>query len=251
MEYFTDDKIAGRNPVLEALRSGRVIDKLFVQKDLNDGIIVKICAMARDAGVVISRVERQKLDHMTVAAHQGVVAAVAMHGYAEVEDILSRAEQAGEAPFIIIAEEISDPHNLGSIIRTACCCGAHGVIIPKNRAVGLSSIVTKVSAGAVEYTPVARVVNIARTISELQQKGVWVIGGDERAEQLYYNIDYRGAIAIVIGNEGKGISRLAKEKCDFLVSIPSKGEISSLNASVAAAALMLEAAKQRQVIGNK
>lgn len=241
------DKIEGRNPVFEALKSGRQIDKLLIQRDLTDGSIAKIRAMARDKRVVISEVAKQKLDHLSLTgAHQGVIACVAMHQYYEVDDLLAVAEERGEAPFLIIADEITDPHNLGSILRTANAAGAHGVIIPKHRAVGLSAIVAKASAGAIEYVKVARVLNLARTIDKLKEKGVWVFGSQMDAPQTYDEADYQGAIAIVVGNEGAGISRLILEKCDFLVSIPMQGEINSLNASVAAAVLMMEAAKQRR-----
>ena len=245
-EQIQLDRIEGRNPVVEALRKGRNIDKLFIQKDLTDGSMGKIRAMAREKGVIISEVAKQKLDHMSqTGAHQGVIACTAVHEYVEVEDILKIAEEKGEAPFLVIADEISDPHNLGSILRTSNAAGVHGVIIPKHRSVGLSAVVAKSSAGAIEYVPVARVTNLARTVEDLKKKGIWIAGAAMEGTQTYYEADYKGALAIVVGSEGFGISRLLKEKCDFLVSIPMKGEINSLNASVAAGILLMEASKQR------
>ena len=243
---IAEDRIEGRNPVFEALKAGRRIDKLFIQRDLHDGSLVKIRAIAREKGIVISEAAKQKLDSMShTGSHQGVIAYTAMHEYAEIDDMLALAQQKGEPPFIIIADEISDPHNLGSIIRTADAAGVHGVIIPKRRAVGLSAIVAKASAGALEYVPVAKVGNISNTVDELKEKGLWVAGAAMEGESVYGSTDLTGPLAIVIGSEGSGISRLVKEKCDFLVSIPMQGKINSLNASVAAGVLMLEAARQR------
>lgn len=240
------DRIEGRNPVVEALRKGRNIDKLFIQKDLTDGSMGKIRAMAKEKGVIVSEVAKQKLDHMSqTGAHQGVIACTAVHEYYEIEDILKIAEEKGEPPFLVIADEISDPHNLGSILRTANAAGVHGVIIPKHRSVGLSAVVAKSSAGAIEYVPVSRVTNLARTVEDLKKRGIWIAGAAMEGTQTYYEADYKGALAIVVGSEGFGISRLLKEKCDFLVSIPMKGEINSLNASVAAGILLMEASKQR------
>ncbi len=241
-----EDRIEGRNPVFEALKAGRRIDKLFIQRDLNDGSLVKIRAIAREKGIVISEAAKQKLDSMShTGSHQGVIAYTAMHEYCEIDDMLNLAKEHGEDPFIIIADEISDPHNLGSIIRTADAAGVHGVIIPKRRAVGLSAIVAKASAGALEYVPVAKVGNINAAIEELKKKGLWVAGAAMEGESVYGRVDLKGPLAIVIGSEGNGISQLVKKNCDFLVSIPMKGKINSLNASVAAAVLMLEAARQR------
>lgn len=240
------DRIEGRNPVIEALRKGRNIDKLFIQKDVTDGSMGKIRSMAREQGVIISEVARQKLDHLSqTGAHQGVIACTAVHEYYELEDILQIAEEKGEPPFLVIADEISDPHNLGSILRTANGAGAHGVIIPKHRSVGLSAVVAKSSAGAIEYVPVARVTNLPRTVDELKKQGLWIAGAAMEGKQAYYQADFTGPLVVVIGSEGFGISRLLKEKCDFLVSIPMKGEINSLNASVAAGVLLMEAARQR------
>ena len=242
------DRIEGRNPVFEALKSGRRIDKLFIQRDLNDGSLVKIRAIAREKGIVISEAAKQKLDSMShTGSHQGVIAYTAMHEYCEIDDILNIAKERGEAPLIVIADEISDPHNLGSIIRTADAAGVHGVIIPKRRAVGLSAVVAKASAGALEYVPVCKVGNISSAIEELKEKGLWIAGAAMEGESVYGKADLTGSLAIVIGSEGSGISRLVKEKCDFLVSIPMYGSINSLNASVAAGVLMLEAARQRRI----
>ena len=243
-----EDRIEGRNPVFEALKAGRRIDKLFIQRDLNDGSLVKIRAIAREKGIVVSEAAKQKLDSMShTGSHQGVIAYTAMHEYADIDDMLELAKSRGEAPFLIIADEISDPHNLGSIIRTADAAGVHGVIIPKRRAVGLSAIVAKASAGALEYVPVAKVVNITSTIEELKEKGLWIAGAAMEGESVYGKVDLTGPLAIVIGSEGSGISRLVKDNCDFLVSIPMCGQINSLNASVAAGVLMLEAARQRKI----
>lgn len=243
--HFNENQLEGRNAVLEVLKSGRDVEKIIVQKGNVEGTVRRIAGMARDRGIVVQEVVRQKLDEMSQTKnHQGVIAIVSEHEYAEVEDILRSAEEKGEKPFIIILDNITDPHNLGAIIRTAECAGAHGVIIPKRRSVGLTAVVGKTSAGALEYMPVARVTNISRTIEELKEKGIWVacadMGGDE-----CFDANMKGAIALVIGSEGEGVSRLVKEKCDFVVSIPMYGKISSLNASVAGALLMYEVVRQR------
>ncbi len=241
-----DDKIYGRNPVIEALDANRQIDRICLQDGLRHSQISKITAMAKEKRIPLRFVGRKKLDELAEGGnHQGVVAFAAAHAYSEVDDILELAKKKGEPPFILIADELSDPHNLGSIIRTANAAGMHGVIIPKNRSVSLNSTVAKVSAGAVEYIPVARVANIAQTIEILKQKGVWVAGTDLSAADYHYDADLKGPLAIVIGSEGKGISRLVREKCDFLVKIPMIGEIESLNASVAAGILIYEAVRQR------
>ncbi|MDO4617908.1 MAG: 23S rRNA (guanosine(2251)-2'-O)-methyltransferase RlmB [Clostridia bacterium] len=237
------DKIFGRNPVLEALKSGQDIDKIFVKKDA-DGSLLPILKMARNKKVPISEVDRRKLDSLSEGEnHQGIVAFIPTESYKTVEDILNNAYDKDEKPFVIILDKITDPHNLGSIIRTAHCVGAHGVIIPKNGSAGLNATVSKTAAGAVSYTPVARVTNIARTIDELKDKGLWIVGADMGGDAMY-KVDMKGAIGLVIGNEGEGISRLVKEKCDFIAEIPMWGEIDSLNASVAAAVLMYEAKRQ-------
>ena len=220
-----------------------------MQKGNVEGTIRRIVGIAKEKGVVVQEVVKQKLDEMSQTKnHQGVIAIVSEHEYADVEDIINSAESKGEKPFIIILDNITDPHNLGAIIRTAECAGAHGVIIPKRRSVGLTAVVGKTSAGAIEYMPVARVTNIARTIDDLKSRGIWVacadMGGDD-----YFDASLDGALALVIGSEGEGVSRLVKEKCDFTVSIPMYGKISSLNASVAAALLMYEAVRQRNYKG--
>ena len=241
---MSQDRIEGRNPVTEAIKSGREIDKLLVSA--KEGSIKKIVAMAKERGIVVQEVVRTKLDELSeTGAHQGVIALVAAHNYATVEDILARAEEKGESPFVILLDEITDPHNLGSILRTANAVGAHGVIIPKRRSVGLSSVVAKTSAGALEYTPVARVTNLAQTIDFLKEKGVWFYATHPDATQSYTEVDLKGGIGTVIGSEGNGVSRIVAEKCDFLISIPMKGEINSLNASVAAGVVMYEALRQR------
>ncbi|ABR50569.1 RNA methyltransferase, TrmH family, group 3 [Alkaliphilus metalliredigens QYMF] len=240
------DKIEGRNPVLEALKAGREIDKLLIAKGAEEGSMKKIIGMAKDQNIIVQYVERQKLDQISEShAHQGVIAQVAAYEYSDVETILENAQKKGKSPFILILDEIMDPHNLGSIIRTADAVGVDGIIIPKRRAVGLTAVVAKTSAGAIEYVPVAKVSNISQTIDKLKEKGVWVAGADMKGKQLHFEADFKGALALVIGGEGSGISRLVKEKCDFLVKLPMAGQVSSLNASVAAAVLMYEAYRQR------
>lgn len=239
------DVIAGRNPVSEAVRSNRPIDKILVAKGEKSGAIVGILAKARDKKIPVKEVDRTKLDYVSGGAtHQGIVAFVAAKDYSTVDDILEYAESRGEAPFVVVLDEVEDPHNLGAIIRTAECAGVHGIIIPKRRSAGLSYTVAKASAGAIEYMRVARVTNIAVTLDELKEKGVWVYGADMDGTD-YDECDFSGACAIVIGNEGKGISRLVREKCDVIASLPMKGQINSLNASVAAGILMYKAMKNR------
>lgn len=242
-----EDKIFGRNPVLEAIKNGRAIDKILVKKGGIEGSLNVIIKKAKEAGIIVAEADKQKLDSICDGEnHQGVIAYAAVHEYAQVSDILENARQKGHAPFIIICDKITDPHNLGSIIRTANCAGADGIIIPKRSSVGLNMTVAKTSAGAVEYTPVAHVTNIAQTIEALKKEGIWVAGADMDGEPMG-KCDLKGALALVIGSEGSGISRLVKEKCDFLVSIPMAGEINSLNASVAAAVLMYEAVRQKSL----
>lgn len=239
------DVIAGRNPVSEAVRSNRPIDKILVARGEKSGAVVGILAKARDRQIPVKEVDRTKLDFLSGGqTHQGIVALAAAKDYSSVEDILAFAESRGEKPFLVILDELEDPHNLGAIIRTAECTGVHGVIIPKHRSVSLSYTVGKASAGAVEYMRVARVTNIAKLIDDLKARGVWVYGADMNGED-YASCDMSGACAIVIGNEGKGISRLVREKCDVIVSLPMKGKINSLNASVAAGILMYHALKNR------
>lgn len=239
------DVISGRNPVSEAIRSNRPIDKIMVARGEKSGAVVGILAKAREKQIPVKEVDRAKLDFLSGSApHQGIVALAAAKEYATVDEIFDYAESRGEAPFLMVLDELEDPHNLGAIIRTAECVGVHGVIIPKRRSVGLSYTVGKASAGAVEFMRVARVTNIAHLIDELKQRGVWVYGADMNGTD-YTSCDMSGACAIVIGNEGKGISRLVREKCDVIVSLPMKGNINSLNASVAAGVLMYHALQQR------
>ena len=232
--------IIGRNAVSEALKSGREIDTLLVADGSCAGSVGQIIRLCRDKGIVIKEVERKKLDMIcSGSAHQGVAAYVAAHEYASVEDIFAYAEEKGEAPFIVVCDEIEDPHNLGAIIRTAECAGVHGVIIPKRRSASLNFTVGKTSAGALEYMRVARVSNLASTIDELKEKGCWVYGADMDGTD-YKKTDFSGAVVLVIGSEGKGIGKLIRQKCDAIVSLPMKGNINSLNASVAAGILMYE-----------
>ena len=241
-EEFT---IEGRNAVLEAFRSGKTIDKLFVLDGCHDGPVNTITREARKGDTIINYVSKERLDAMSkTGKHQGVMAYAAAYTYAEVSDILDAAREKNEPPFIFILDGIEDPHNLGAIIRTANLAGAHGVIIPKRHAVGLTATVARTSAGALNYTPVAKVTNISATIEELKKEGLWFVCADMGGETMY-NLDLKGAIGLVIGNEGEGVSRLVKEKCDFIASIPMKGDIDSLNASVAAGVLAYEIVRQR------
>ncbi|MBE6824338.1 MAG: 23S rRNA (guanosine(2251)-2'-O)-methyltransferase RlmB [Ruminococcaceae bacterium] len=240
-----DDIIAGRNPVTEAISSSRPIESILVAKNNHAGSIVAILSKAKKKGITIKEVDQKKLDFMTGnATHQGIVAIAAIKEYSEVSDILELAKDRNESPFIIILDEIEDPHNLGAIIRTAECAGAHGVIIKKRHSAGLSYTVGKASAGAVEYVPVARVNNISSVIDELKAQNIWVYGADMNGTD-YEKCDFSGGVALVIGNEGKGISRLVREKCDTIVSLPLKGKINSLNASVAAGILMYKVSSFR------
>lgn len=241
-EEFT---IEGRNAVIEAFRAGKTIDKLYIQDGCQDGPISTIKREAKKTDVIIKYVDREKLDQMSQSGrHQGVIAKCAAYEYADVEDILNKAREKGEDPFIIILDNIEDPHNLGAIIRTANLAGAHGVIIPKNRAVGLTATVARTSAGALNYTPVAKVTNIGRVIDDLKKEGIWFACADMDGDVMYRQ-NLTGPIGIVIGNEGDGVSRLVKEKCDYICGIPMKGDIDSLNASVAAGVLMYEVVRQR------
>lgn len=237
--------IYGRNAVLEAFRSGKTIDRLYVQEGVADGTLQSILRTAKKTDAVINFVNKDRLNKYAEGdKHQGVVAMAAAYNYAEVEDILNAAKEKEEPPFIIVLDDIEDPHNLGAIIRTANQAGAHGVIIPKRHAVGLTATVARTSAGAINYTPVAKVTNISRTIEELKEKGIWFACADMSGE-LMYNCNLTGAIGLVIGSEGSGVSRLVKEKCDFVVKIPMFGQIDSLNASVAAGVLSYEIVRQR------
>ena len=241
-----EDKIIGRNPVLEAIKAGRSIDKILIKKGKYEGSIVPVVKKAKEAGIIIQEVDKIKLDTIAEGGnHQGIVAYVSQYDYVSVDDILNAAADKGEAPFVIICDKITDPHNLGAIIRTANCVGAHGVIVPKRNSAGLNSVVAKTSAGAVEYTRVAKVTNIAETLEKLKKQGMWIAAADMDGQEMY-KTDLKGSLGIVVGSEGEGVSRLVREKCDFIVSIPMYGQINSLNASVAAGVLMYEAVRQRK-----
>ena len=245
------EQIEGRNAVLEAFRSGKCVDKLFILDGCQDGPVRTIAREARKTDTIINYVSKERLDQLSEThAHQGVIAQVAAYDYSTVDEILARAEEKGEAPFLIILDNVEDPHNLGAIIRTANLAGAHGVIIPKRRAVGLTSTVAKTSAGAINYTPVAKVTNIVRTIEELKEKGIWFVCADMGGETMY-DLDLTGPMGLVIGNEGEGVSRLVREACDFTASIPMKGDIDSLNASVEAGVLAYEIVRQRLAKAGK
>ena len=242
-----DGIIEGRNAVIEALRAGETIDKIYLQKGETDKTLGHIASKARAAGVVVVEADRRKLDAMSrTHAHQGVIALAAVRQYVSVDALLDRAAAKGEPPLLVICDEISDPHNLGAILRTAECAGAHGLIIPKRRSAGLTAIVEKTSAGAVSYLPVARVPNLPALLKELKQEGLWVFGTAADGDTLLYDADLKGPAVIVIGSEGDGMGRLVSETCDFKVSIPMKGRMSSLNASAAAAVLLYEAVRQRR-----
>lgn len=237
--------IEGRNAVIEAFRAGKTVDKLFVLEHCKEGSMNTVLREAKKHDTIINYVKKERLDQMSeTGKHQGVIAYIAAFEYATVDDILKKAEDKGEPPFVVILDDIEDPHNLGAIIRTANLAGAHGVIIPKHRAAGLTATAVKASAGAVSYTPVAKVTNISKTIEELKDKGLWFVCADMGGTTMY-NLDLKGPIGLVVGNEGKGVSRLVKEKCDFIASIPMFGDIDSLNASVATGVLAYEIVRQR------
>ena len=245
-EAIENELIEGRNAVIEALRAGRPIDKIFIAKGDVDKTLGHIASKAREQGVVVVEADRRKLDFMSrTKAHQGVVALVAVRDYCEIADILAIANERNEAPFVIVCDEISDPHNLGAIIRTAECVGAHGVVIPKRRSAGLTAIVGKASAGAAEYMAIARGANISAALKELKEAGLWVYGTAADGASSLWTTDLTGAIALVIGSEGDGMSRLVRESCDFVLSLPMKGKLNSLNASAAAAVTMYEVLRQR------
>lgn len=240
-----ENKIEGRNAVLEALRAGKPIDKLYVLDGCPDGPVRTIIREAKKGDTIINYVKKERLDQLSETGHhQGVIAMAASYEYATVEEILEKAKEKGEAPFIFVLDNIEDPHNLGAMIRTANLAGAHGVIIPKRRAVGLTSTVARTSAGAINYTPVAKVTNLKQTMEQLKKEGMWFVCADMDGTP-YYQMDLKGPMGLVIGNEGEGVSRLIKETCDFVASIPMKGDIDSLNASVAAGVLAFEIARQR------
>ena len=241
-EEFT---IEGRNAVIEAYRAGRPIDKLFILDGCQDGPVLTIKREAKAKGTPVKFVTKERLDQLSETGHhQGVIAYAAAYEYAEVEEILENARKKGEPPFVFLLDNIEDPHNLGAIIRTANLAGAHGVIVPKNRAAGLTAVVAKTSAGALNFTPVARVTNLAKTIEELKKEGIWFVCADMGGTQMY-DLNLKGPIGLVIGNEGEGVGRLVREKCDMIASIPMKGDIDSLNASVAAGVLAYEIVRQR------
>ncbi len=243
---WNENQLEGRNAILEVLRSGRDIEKIFVAKGNVEGTIKRIIAIAAEKGVVIQEVSRQKLDELSQTKnHQGVIALVSAHDYVEVEDILAMAKEKGEDPFVLLLDGITDPHNLGAILRTAECAGVHGVIIPKRRSVGLNATVGKTSAGAIEYMPVARVTNIVHTMEYLKKEGLWIACADMKGLD-HFDTNMEGPLGLVIGSEGDGVSRLVRENCDFTAAIPMYGKISSLNASVAAGLLMYEVVRQRR-----
>lgn len=244
------DYIIGKNPVIEALKSERDINKILIAEGSQSGQMQQVIGLAKESNVMVQFVPKKKIDQLSDGNHQGVIAQVAAYEYAEIEDLFAAAEKKNEAPFFLILDEIEDPHNLGSIMRTADASGAHGIIIPRRRAVGLTATVAKASTGAIEYIPVARVTNLARTIDELKEKGVWIAGTDASAKQDYRQIDGTLPLGLVIGSEGKGMGRLIRDKCDFLLSLPMVGRVTSLNASVAAALLMYEVHRKRHPLGE-
>ena len=246
LEAEADGIIEGRNAVIEALRAGTPIDKIYLAKGETDAALGHIASTARSKGIVVTDADRRKLDAMSrTHAHQGVIAIAAVREYVSVEDILAAAREKDEAPLLVICDELSDPHNLGAVIRTAECAGAHGIVIPKRRSAGLTAIVAKTSAGAVSYLPVARVPNLTALLKDLKSQGIWIFGTAAEGTTSLYQADFKGPTAIVIGSEGDGMGRLVREQCDFLVSIPMRGKINSLNASAAAAVVLYEAVRQR------
>lgn len=247
---MSKDFIGGRNPVMEALKSGRDINKIWIAEGSQKGSIQQIVGLAKESNVMVQYVPKKKIEQMVSENHQGVVASVAAYQYAEIDDLFHRAEQKGEDPFILILDELEDPHNLGSIMRTADAAGAHGIIIPKRRAVGLTSTVAKASTGAIEHIPVARVTNLSRAVDELKERGVWVAGTDAKGKQDFRQLDGTLPIGLIIGSEGKGMSRILRDKCDFLVQLPMIGHVTSLNASVAASILMYEVYRKRHPLGE-
>ncbi|MBB6177853.1 23S rRNA (guanosine2251-2'-O)-methyltransferase [Anoxybacillus tengchongensis] len=244
------DLIIGKNPVLEALKSGREMNKIWIAEGSQRGQMQSIIQLAKEMGITVQYVPKKKMDQLSDGNHQGVIAQVAAYRYYDIDDLFKKAEAQGEAPFFIILDELEDPHNLGSIMRTADAVGAHGIIIPKRRSVALTATVAKASTGAIEYVPVARVTNLARTVDELKERGVWVFGTDAKGSQDYRQLDGVIPLALVIGSEGKGISRLLRDKCDVLVRLPMIGHVTSLNASVAASLLMYEVYRKRHPLGE-
>ncbi|PXW87740.1 23S rRNA (guanosine2251-2'-O)-methyltransferase [Streptohalobacillus salinus] len=249
-EQATDEWIIGKNPVVEALKSERAINKVFIQDQLNPKTTQQLNRLAKEKGIIVKKVPKKKLDQLVDGTHQGIVASVAAYQYATLDDLFDRAKAKEEQPFFMLLDEIEDPHNLGSILRTADAVGCHGVIIPKRRAVGLTATVAKTSAGAIEYVPVVRITNMAQTIDHLKERGVWVVGTEADADKDYRELESDMPLALVIGNEGKGMSRLVKEKCDWTIKLAMDGHVSSLNASVAASLLMYEVYRNRHPLGN-
>jgi len=244
------DLIIGKNPVMEALKAEREINKLWIAEGSQRGAMQAIVQLAKERNVLIQYVPKQKLDQMTEGNHQGVVAQVAAYRYYDIDELFRRAAERNEQPFFLLLDELEDPHNLGSMMRTADAVGAHGIIIPKRRSVGLTQTVAKASTGAIEHIPVARVTNLARTIDELKERGMWIVGTDAKANDDYRQLDGTMPLALVVGSEGKGISRLVLEKCDFLIKLPMRGHVTSLNASVAAGLLMYEVYRKRYPLGE-
>jgi 23S rRNA (guanosine2251-2'-O)-methyltransferase len=244
------DFIIGKNPVVEALKSERDINKIWIAEGSQRGTMQQIIQLAKQNGVLVQYVPKKKIDQMVEGNHQGVVAQVAAYKYYDIDELFKRAAERNEQPFFLILDELEDPHNLGSIMRTADAVGAHGIIIPKRRSVGLTATVAKASTGAIEYIPVARVTNLARTIDELKERGIWIVGTDAKGSDDYRSLDGTMPLALVIGSEGKGISRLILEKCDFLIRLPMRGKVTSLNASVAASLLMYEVYRKRYPAGE-
>lgn len=247
---MSQDYIVGKNPIIEALKANHDINKIWIQEGSQRGQMQQIIQLAKEQGVLVQFVPKKKLEQMSEGVHQGVVAQVAAYDYADIDDLFKKAEAKNEAPFFLLLDEIEDPHNLGSIMRTADAVGAHGVIIPKRRAVGLTATVAKASTGAIQYIPVARVTNMARTIDDLKERGIWIVGTDAKGKEDYRQMDGSMPLGLVIGSEGKGIGRLVKEKCDFLVRLPMAGKVTSLNASVAASLLMYEVYRKRNPMGD-
>jgi 23S rRNA (guanosine2251-2'-O)-methyltransferase len=247
---MSEEYIAGKNPVIEALKSSRDINKILIAEGSQRGQMQQVVKLSKEANVIVQFVPKKKLDQLYEGNHQGVVAQVAAYEYAELDDLFAAAEKKSEAPFFLLLDEIEDPHNLGSIMRTADATGAHGIIIPKRRAVGLTATVAKSSTGAIEHVPVVRVTNMSRTIEELKERGVWIAGTDASAKEDYRAFDGSIPLGLVIGSEGKGMGRVIREKCDFLLSLPMAGHVTSLNASVAAALLMYEVYRKRYPLGQ-
>lgn len=249
---MSEEWISGKNPVLEAIRSGRSMNKILVAEGPGKGHMKQVYQLAKQNGVIVQQAPRKKLDELSgTTKHQGVIASVAAYQYSELEDILQKAASCEEDPFIVLLDELADPHNLGSILRTADAVGVHGVIIPKRRSVGLTQAVAKASTGAIEHVPVARVTNMARTMDELKKRGLWLVGTDAAGDEDFRGWDANIPVGVVIGSEGKGMSRLVKEKCDILLNIPMIGHVTSLNASVAASLLMYEVFRKRHSMGSE